>query len=238
MNRFLRSPVLLLMLWMVAMNFLEGRFSDPFAWLTQTLLFLPGVVLGLTFHEFAHAWMADRLGDGTPRSQGRVTLNPLAHIDPFGMLALIFAGFGWGVPVQINPGNFRHWRRDNFLVAVAGVTMNFLLAVAFSGIMKAITVFFPDISGAMPGLGLMVVLQFVVLVNVVLMIFNLLPIPPLDGFSIITQVFNLRQDALYYKIYSNGFLILMLLLIFGVIEKILTPGVDFMMGFLERLFGV
>ena len=96
------------------------------------LLMLPGIIIGLSFHEFAHAWMSDKLGDPTPRRQGRVTINPMAHIDPIGFLALLLVGFGWGKPVQIDPGYYKHRRRDEFLVGIAGVTMNLLLAIAFS----------------------------------------------------------------------------------------------------------
>ena len=96
------------------------------------LLMLPGIIIGLSFHEFAHAWMSDKLGDPTPRRQGRVTINPMAHIDPIGFLALLLVGFGWGKPVQIDPGYYKHRRRDEFLVGIAGVTMNLLIAVIFS----------------------------------------------------------------------------------------------------------
>ena len=94
----------------------------------SVLLTLPGLILGLTVHEFSHAKMADRLGDPTPERQGRITLNPLAHMDPFGMVCLVFAGFGWGKPVQIDPTYFRNPSRDNMLVALAGPISNFILA--------------------------------------------------------------------------------------------------------------
>ena len=85
------------------------------------ILMLPGIIIGLSFHEFAHAWVSDKLGDPTPRRQGRVTINPLAHIDWMGFLALLLVGFGWGKPVQIDPGYYKHRRRDEFLVGIAGV---------------------------------------------------------------------------------------------------------------------
>ena len=95
-------------------------------------MMLPGIIIGLAFHEFAHAAVAFKLGDPTPKMQGRVTINPLAHIDPVGLAALLFAGFGWGVPVQINPSNFKKRRRDELLVSLAGVTMNLVIAIAVS----------------------------------------------------------------------------------------------------------
>ena len=107
----------------------------------STLMTIPGIVIGLAFHEYAHALAAYKLGDPTPKMQGRVTVNPLVHIDPLGFIALIFAGFGWGVPVQINPSNFRHRRRDEFMVSIAGVAMNLLIAVVFALIAKALIMF-------------------------------------------------------------------------------------------------
>jgi Zn-dependent protease len=124
------------MLIMLAMAVINGRFSDPLGWLMNMALMLPAIVIGLSFHEFGHAVVAYRLGDHTPKLQGRVTISPLAHIDPFGFLALMFVGFGWGKPVQINPGNFRHPRRDEFLVGIAGVTINLIIAIATAGILK------------------------------------------------------------------------------------------------------
>ena len=85
----------------------SGAFAHPLQWLMSELILLPGIIVGLSFHEYAHAKVAYKLGDPTPKMQGRVTINPLAHIDPVGLAALLFAGFGWGVPVQINPANFK-----------------------------------------------------------------------------------------------------------------------------------
>ena len=98
------------------------------------LLMLPGIIMALSFHEFAHAWVSDKLGDPTPRRQGRVTLNPLAHIDWIGFLTLVLVGFGWGKPVQIDPSYYKNRRRDEFFVAIAGVTMNLILAVIQMGL--------------------------------------------------------------------------------------------------------
>ena len=117
-----------------------GAFSDPMGWLMDKLLLLPGIVLGLSMHEYAHAKVAYKLGDPTPKMQGRVTANPMAHIDPLGFAALIFVGFGWGVPVQINPANFKKRRRDELLVSVAGVAMNLVIAVVFALIARMLIV--------------------------------------------------------------------------------------------------
>lgn len=200
-------------------------------WLMETILVIPGVVIGLSFHEFAHGWTAYKLGDPTPKFQGRVTISPLAHIDPIGFVALLFAGFGWGVPVEINPNNFKNRRRDELIVSLAGVAMNFIMAIVFAFIMKAIL-----IAGGstfiMSGLGsaLWDILVYVVQINLVLMIFNLIPVPPLDGFSVVTEIFNIKHTQLYYTIYNNGFFILMALILFDITDMILTPGVSFFMN--------
>ena len=114
MLRFLRNNpmALLLILFMAYQSMTNGQYSDPMSWIMHKIIILPAIMIGLSFHEFAHAFAADRLGDDTPKAQGRVTINPAAHIDLFGLLALFFIGFGWGKPVQVNPRNFKHMRRD------------------------------------------------------------------------------------------------------------------------------
>lgn len=134
------------------------------------------LVIAITIHEFAHAWAADRLGDPTPRLQQRLTLNPLAHLDPLGTLALLVAGFGWGKPVEFDPFNLANPKRDTALVALAGPLTNLLLAVGAT------------LLGQYTPLGAVVPMQFFysfILINVSLMIFNLLPIHPLDGGKIL-----------------------------------------------------
>ena len=192
------------------------------------LIALPGIVIGLSFHEFGHAFMSDRLGDPTPRAQGRVTLNPMAHFDPVGFLALMFCGFGWGIPVEIDPRHYKHPRRDELLVSLAGVVMNLIVAIVFSFIVHFVYINVPYdklSDGTLMGTLFNILLQ-VVIVNVVLMVFNLIPVPPLDGFGIITEIFNLREKSFYYTLYNYGFPILMILLIVGVVDKILNPMVN------------
>lgn len=224
------DPVFLIFLAFLLFSSIQ-RYSSPIDWLMNTILIIPGVVVGLSFHEFAHGWVAYKLGDPTPKFQGRVTVNPKAHVDPIGFVALMLAGFGWGVPVEINPNNFKHRRRDELLVSLAGVVMNLIVAVAFGFIMKLILMAAGQ-TFIMSGLGeaLWTILLYVVQINLVLMIFNLIPVPPLDGFSIITEIFNIRHTQLYYTIYNNGFFILMLLILFRITDLILTPGVTFFMN--------
>jgi Zn-dependent protease len=161
------------------------------------LISLPGIIIGLSFHEFAHGAMSHVLGDPTPRMQGRLTINPAAHIDPVGFLCLMFAGFGWGVPVQIDPRYYKHRRRDEFLVSIAGVTMNLLLAVLFSLLIRVLFTANPVWLNGETGSILIEMLIQVVLINLVLMIFNLIPVPPLDGSRLVTLFL---PDKYYYKL--------------------------------------
>jgi len=240
MLRFFRNNpfAVLLVLYMAYQSISSQGFGHPVDWLMSKLIILPAILIGLSFHEFAHAFAADRLGDGTPRSQGRVTISPAAHIDPFGLLALFFIGFGWGKPVMVDDRNFKHRRRDSLIVDLAGVTVNFILAFIFAGILQLLVRF--QYSFLITDLGRIFVemIFYVIFINIVLMIFNLLPVPPLDGFGILTEVFNLREKEWYYQVYNNGFIILLLLIVFDITGKVLGPAVNFILGILSHVFPV
>lgn len=225
-NRMKQLGILLVILLMV--NIAQNGLTNSKTYFLNMLIALPGIVIGLSFHEFGHAFVSDRLGDPTPRAQGRVTLNPMAHFDPVGFLALMFCGFGWGIPVEIDPRYYKHPRRDELLVSLAGVVMNLIVAIVFSFIVHFVYINVPYdklSDGTLMGTLFNILLQ-VVIVNVVLMVFNLIPVPPLDGFGIITEIFNLREKSFYYTLYNYGFPILMILLIVGVVDKILNPIVN------------
>ena len=198
------------------------------------ILMLPGIIIGLSFHEFAHAWVSDRLGDPTPRRDGRVTINPLAHIDWLGFAALLLVGFGWGKPVMIDPRYYKNRRRDEFLVAIAGVTMNLIIAVVLS---IPVRMMMKHYGAGVPSdlmYNIFQILYYAVFINVVLMIFNLLPVPPLDGWNIFTQLFKLDQYDWWYKVYRYGTYILLALIIFNVTDLVLTPLVNAVMKLLIR----
>ena len=144
--------------------------TDPLA----LLLFLPALIIAITIHEFAHAFLADRLGDPTPQLQGRLSLNPLKHLDPVGTLMLLFFRFGWGKPVEFDPYNLRHPRRDAALISLAGPAVNLALATLLALILKF-----------SPSSLFSVFLIPIILININLAIFNLLPVPPLDGAKIL-----------------------------------------------------
>lgn len=203
--------------------------------MTQTiitkLLTLPGIIIGLSFHEFAHAWMSDRLGDPTPRRQGRLTVNPLAHIDPLGFVALLLVGFGWGKPVMIDAGYYKNRRRDEFLVAIAGVTMNLIVAVILSFPAKALMNMYYS-SGSALVENIFYIVYYAVSINVCLMVFNLIPCPPLDGWNIVTQIFRLDRYRWWYRVYQYGQWILILLIVANITDLILMPGVTAIMHLL------
>lgn len=229
------SPMVLLIILLLLSRFIRGGISDPMEWIVNRLIMLPGIITGLSLHEFGHAIVSTKLGDPTPKSQGRVTINPLAHVDPIGLFTLLFAGFGWGVPVQINPSYYKHRRLDEALVAVAGVTMNLIIVIVTTIILKILV-------GASSGeflsstLGETVfeILQYVLLINTVLMFFNLLPVPPLDGFNLLTQIFNLSKYSWYRPLYQNGFLILLAMIMLNITGAILNPLVNGVYGICFR----
>jgi len=193
-----------------------GRFLEGF------LLLAPGFLLGITFHELAHGLAADRLGDPTPRAAGRLTLNPLKHLDPIGVIAFLVMKIGWARPVPVNDRFFSHPRRDLFLVAGAGIAANLLLAVASGIIARSLALF----HGTLPPAVLYPALKILaasVWINVMLAVFNLLPVPPLDGAKLVASLLPERMARIFSRLDPFGFLILLLLFYAGVIEQIILP---------------
>ena len=157
--------------------------------LLALILSVPGVLIAITFHEYAHAFMADKLGDDTARREGRLSLNPLKHMDPVGIAMLLFAGFGWGRPVEVNPNNFNRTisiRKGNALVAFAGPAMNFILAIVFSIVYGLLLAFGGNFLLTDTGDIISSIIISVISMNVGLGVFNLIPLPPLDGSKILT----------------------------------------------------
>lgn len=226
LQKFFKSPLFIMVIILLVLGPIQTLLTDGtrsmFKWFIDTIMILPAIVIALSFHEYAHAKMADIAGDPTPRNMGRVTIDPRAHVDPFGLIALIFIRFGWGKPVMVNPQNYKNQRRDSILVGLAGVSANLVMALVFGGIIFLMILFFPAF--LVTGFGQMVgyMLIQVVIINITLMLFNLLPIPPLDGFGVLADVFKLHDTNFYRIVYQNSMLILMVAIVLGLPGKLLS----------------
>ena len=180
-------------------------------------------LVAIPFHEAGHALAAWLLGDATAKREGRLSLNPFAHFDLLGTLCMVFAGVGWAKPVFTNPRNFKNPKWGMALTALAGPVAN--LVLAYLGMVAwKVMYYWAPVNNATIYIAMF--LRYLVLMNVSLAVFNLIPVPPLDGFGIITEIFNLREKSFYYTLYNYGFPILMILLIVGVVDKILNPMVN------------
>lgn len=209
-------------------------------WLSL-LLTLPAVIIAITFHEFAHAWMADKLGDTTPRYQGRLTLNPLAHSDPIGSILLIFAHVGWGKPVQINPNNFTSNKSRSAceaLVSLAGPAMNFIIAIILTLVSMLLSALAPQTflysyAGNLIG----ILIYMTITVNIGLGVFNLIPLPPLDGEKIFRHILPYRAvEWLDRNAYTLN-LIFLVLWITGLLSFVVSPVIDFVQSGIFWLVG-
>lgn len=181
------------------------------------LKYLPGIILGLTVHEYCHALMAQWCGDNTSRDQGRVTLNPLKHIDPFGFIMLLIAGFGWAKPVQFNEQNLRNPKTDVLKIALAGPMANAITAMLLSIVFVLGSHMLPGYHSNLIEI-LFEVFYYAIFVNWGLFVFNLIPLPPLDGSHLLFYPLR-RFPAVYEALYKYGTLVLFGILIISVISK-------------------
>ncbi len=209
---------------------MSDLFGDPAVFLQRLVLQIPALLLAVTVHELAHALVADRLGDPTARLQGRITLNPLPHIDPLGALAFVIAGFGWAKPVPVNAFNLRHPVRDMALVAVAGPLSNFVMA--FLGLLTLALVA-PLIQSPLIAEPVRGMLLYVYLFNLGLGIFNLIPLPPLDGGHFLPYFLPRGSRwVLLQQVEQMGPIILILLVVSGATRYIMGPLMALMNAFL------
>ena len=195
------------------------------------LLFsIPGVLIAITFHEFAHAWAADKLGDDTPRSEGRLSLNPSAHLDPIGSVLLLFAGFGWGKPVHVNPRNYNRdisMDKADAIVSVAGPIMNFILAIILTLIYCLVWKFARvEVMTSNVLYIIMQMLQFAISINIGLGIFNLIPLPPLDGSKVIKPILPYNAKIWFENHEQIFYLVFVALWIIGILGIIISPIID------------
>ncbi len=184
---------------------------------------LIALVVAITIHEFAHAYAADRLGDPTPRLQGRLTLNPLAHLDPLGTLMILIARFGWGKPVQFDPFNLRHPRKDSAIISIAGPATNFVFAGLCSLALRVGQ--FQTIATGNSSTFMLIIavitalLESFIVINVSLGVFNLIPIHPLDGFKIVEGMLSPKYAKQWHELEGYG-MIFLLFLAFPIISSV------------------
>lgn len=187
------------------------------------LAFIAGLVFAITIHEASHAYLAYRLGDPTAKLAGRLTLNPFSHLDPIGTLALLLVGFGWGKPTPFDPFNLRNIKRDSALISVAGAFSNFLLAILLT---------IPYLAAYFTGnlnltlVGFYQIISIVVWLNLILGVFNLIPVAPLDGFKVLAGLLPTDWYHDFMQTERYGIFILLLLLVSGAVGRILFPVVS------------
>ncbi len=209
---------------------------DELTTIQKIVVLAPPLIFAIVLHEVAHGWIANKLGDHTARDMGRLTLNPIPHIDLFGtiimplLLFFLTSGrmvFGYAKPVPINPYNFKDPKKGMALSSLAGPGINIVMAICFSFLLRVVM---PALEGSLPkqswdlfGTPLALMFGYGVVINVVLAVLNMIPIPPLDGSRVVYWLLPDRQAALYYRLERYGMLLLMLLIGFGVLGRIMTP---------------
>lgn len=207
--------------------------------LVKLLLTIPGVLIAITFHEFAHAFAADKLGDDTPRSQGRLTLNPFAHLDPIGSIMLLFAGFGWGKPVVVNPRNYdRRMSMDkaDAIVSIAGPLMNLALSIILTLIYCVIYKFCYNAVLTSQILQIvMLMIYYAISINVGLGLFNLIPLPPLDGSKVIKPLLSFNAREWFESNQQTFEIIFAVLWILGILGRIISPLIGIVFTGLMKL---
>lgn len=200
----------------------------------EAIVSLTAIMVAVILHEYAHAWMADKMGDRTARELGRLTINPLPHVDPIGTVvlpgALMLLGspilFGWAKPVPIDPSRFHSLRKGMFLVSIAGISMNMILAVAFALVYRFLT----SLNGSENPILLPLTILAIksVIVNLFLAFLNAIPIPPLDGSRALMSFFSVRYWEAFYKFELYGFVILTLLIFSGIVGGLLYAPVVYL----------
>ena len=207
--------------------------------LFSLLVSIPGVLIAITFHEFAHGFAAYKLGDNTAKNEGRLSLNPKDHLDPIGTLMLLVAGFGWGKPVHVDPRNYTRkmsMEKGEALVSIAGPVMNFIVAFVFALIYYAIYKFASySFLVSTVGNAVLLIIAGVVSINIGLGVFNLIPLPPLDGSKVIIPLLPYNAKQWFYNNQRIFYIAFVLLWITGLAGIIITPGISAVSNGILRL---
>lgn len=209
--------------------------EEKMEFINRMILSLPALLIALTFHELAHGYVSYLLGDPTAKSQGRLSLNPIAHIDPIGFASLLFFRFGWAKPVPIDPRYYKNRKLGTILVSLAGPATNFLLAIItglflkFSYQFELEIIYANDIISAIIG--------NLLIYNITLGVFNLIPIPPLDGSKILASLLPIKYEIKFYQLERYSMVLLIVMMYFGIFSKILNPLVNSAIGiFVKTIF--
>ena len=228
-NFSLDKRVVYVVIAIMVLTTLVNYITNPGA-LFSLLLSIPGVLVAITFHEFAHGFVAYKLGDNTAKDEGRLSLNPLDHLDPIGTLMLLFAGFGWGKPVHVNPRNYTRkisMEKGEALVSSAGPIMNILLAIIFTLIYFAVKKYasIAFMSSTVGGIILLLIFS-IISTNIGLGVFNLIPLPPLDGSKIIMPFLPYKAKEFFVNNEQIFSLIFVVLWVTGIAGIIITPVIN------------
>ena len=225
-KRYLYITLGIIILWNVVQ-----KFQNPSS-LLSLVLTLPAVIIAMTFHEYAHAFAADKLGDNTPRQQGRLTLNPLKHIEPVGFFLLLFAGFGWGRPVEINTNRFNKnmdKSKGEAIVSFAGPLMNIILAIVSAFILGVILKFNLLAKLQMQYAEIVIIFMMQLLyINLGLGIFNLIPLPPLDGSKILRHFLPYNTKVWFDNNQYIFYIAFIVIWVLGLASYIVSPAISFL----------
>lgn len=194
---------------------------------------IPGLIIAIVVHEYAHARVAVAMGDFTPKATGRLTLNPMAHLDPIGLLMLLLCQFGWAKPVMVNPLNFKNYKRGELLVALAGPAVNLITAFLALLILQILAT-----AGVEMTTGVRMVFSLIILYNINFAIFNMIPIPPLDGSKVLMSFLpsNLQYKLMSLERYS--FIILIFIMMTPILRYILVPLQKLILGIFYLILGI
>lgn len=186
------------------------------SFLQNIIFMIPAILIGFTFHEYAHAKVADKLGDKTPRFQGRLNLNPINHLDPLGTLLILFCGIGWAKPVQVNPSAFKNYYKDDLKVSIAGPIANLIVAFIGTILYFALRIIagYGFLGGALLPV-LIIITRYIITLNVTLFVFNILPLPGLDGFNILRDLSPKHFYKVSESIYKYQLLIFIAIILIG-----------------------
>lgn len=202
----------------------------------ELIIIAPGFLLAITVHEYCHGYVAYRLGDPTAKLAGRLTFNPLSHLDPVGTLALVLMKIGWAKPVPVDPRNLANPKTDMLWISLGGPAANLVTAVVLAVLIHVLVFMFEGRPVGQLGVfilrPLFPILFGAVQMNVLLAVFNLIPVPPLDGFSILQGLLPMRQAYLLEQLHPYGFIILLALLVTGAIGYLIIPPIRFIQGIL------